>query len=86
MAPSVVASSLKTSILTSYMLENMGYQISLKYNATHADIVCAITFNDPELLIKYVQGIQAASPKDASAVPEPWDMPGYDDKVIMASG
>lgn len=86
MAPSVVASALKTSILTSYMLESLGYQVSPKYNASHADIVCAITFNDPELLIKYVQGIQAASPIDAGAVPEPWDMPGYDDKVIMASG
>lgn len=86
MAPSVVASALKTSILTSYMLESMGYQVSPKYNVPHADIVCAITFNDPDLLIKYVQGIQAASPIDASAIPEPWDMPGYDDKVIMASG
>ena len=86
MAPSVVAASLKTSILTSYMLESLGYQVSPKYNVEHADIVCAITFNDPDMLIKYVQGIQAASPIDASAVPEPWDMPGYDDKVIMASG
>lgn len=86
MAPSVVASALKTSILTSYMLESLGYTVSPKYNAPHADIVCSITFNNPDDLIKYVQGIQAASPIDASAVPEPWDMPGYDDKVIMASG
>ncbi len=86
MAPSVVASSLKTSILTSYMMEELGYIVSPKYNDEHADIVCAITFNDAEKLIKYVQGIQAASPIDANAIPEPWDMPGYDDKVIMASG
>lgn len=86
MAPSVVASALKTSILTSYMLESLGYTVSPKYSAPHADIVCSITFNNPDDLIKYVQGIQAASPIDASAVPEPWDMPGYDDKVIMASG
>lgn len=86
MASSVVASSLKTSILTSYMMEELGYIVSPKYNDEHADIVCAITFNDAEKLIKYVQGIQAASPIDANAIPEPWDMPGYDDKVIMASG
>ncbi|MBP3766135.1 MAG: methionine gamma-lyase family protein [Bacilli bacterium] len=86
MAPSVVASALKTSILTSYMLENLGCLVSPKYNEPHADIVCAITFNDPDKLIKYVQGIQAASPIDANAIPEPWDMPGYSDKVIMASG
>ena len=86
MAPSVVASALKTSILTSYMLENLGCLVSPRYNEPHADIVCAITFNDPDKLIKYVQGIQAASPIDANAIPEPWDMPGYSDKVIMASG
>ena len=86
MAPSVVASSLKVSILTSYVLEDMGYQVSPKYDSKHADIVCSITFNNPDLLIKYVQGIQAASPIDASALVEPWDMPGYDTKVIMASG
>ena len=85
-APSVVASSLKTAILTSYMLENLGYDVSPKYNEERADIVEAITFNDKDALIKYVQGIQAGSPIDANAVPEPWDMPGYDDQVIMASG
>ena len=86
MAPSVVASALKTSILTSYCIEKLGYDVSPKYNDEHADIVVAITFNNKEDLIKYTQGIQAASPVDSNAVPEPWDMPGYDDQVIMAAG
>ena len=86
MAPSVVASALKTSILTSYCIEKLGYDVSPKYSDNHADIVVAITFNNKEDLIKYTQGIQAASPVDSNAVPEPWDMPGYDDQVIMAAG
>ena len=86
MAPSVVASALKTSILTSYCIEKLGYDVSPKYNDEHADIVVAIAFNNKEDLIKYTQGIQAASPVDSNAVPQPWDMPGYDDQVIMAAG
>ena len=86
MAPSVVASALKTYILTSYTIEKLGYEVSPKYSDNHADIVVAITFNNKEDLIKYTQGIQAASPVDSNAVPEPWDMPGYDDQVIMAAG
>lgn len=86
MAPSVVASSLKTAILTSYVMENMGYNVEPKYNEERADIVQNIIFNDEEKLIKYVQSIQQSSPVDSYVVPEPWDMPGYTDKVIMAAG
>ncbi len=86
MAPSVVASSLKTVILTSYVMENMGYNVEPKYNEERADIVQNIIFNDEEKLIKYVQSIQESSPVDSYVVPEPWDMPGYTDKVIMAAG
>ena len=86
MAPSVVASSLKTAILTSYVMENMGYNVEPKYNEERADIVQNIIFNDEEKLIKYVQSIQESSPVDSYVVPEPWDMPGYTDKVIMAAG
>lgn len=86
MAPSVVASSLKTAILTSYVMENMGYNVEPKYNEERADIVQNIIFNDEEKLVKYVQSIQQSSPVDSYVVPEPWDMPGYTDKVIMAAG
>lgn len=86
LAPSVVASSLKTAILTAHVLEKIGYNVEPKYNDERADIVENIIFNDKDKLIKYVQGIQKASPVDAKSIPIPWDMPGYDDQVIMASG
>ena len=86
LSPSVVSSSLKTAILTSRVLEKCGYEVEPKYNDERVDIVQNIIFNDPEKLIKYTQGIQSASPIDSSALPLPWDMPGYSDQVIMASG
>ena len=86
LAPSVVASSLKTSILTSKILEKLGYDVEPKYNEDRVDIVQTIIFNDEEKLIKYVQGIQMGSAVDSNALPYPSDMPGYDDKIIMASG
>lgn len=85
-APSVVASSLKTAILTSKVLEDLGYEVEPKYNESRADIVQNIIFNNREGLIKYCQGIQMASPIDSNAIPYPWDMPGYTDQVIMAAG
>ena len=86
MAPSVVASSLKTAVLTSYLLEKLGYEVSPKYNEKRSDIVETIIFNNKEDLIKYVKGIQKGSPVDSNTAPIPDDMPGYEDKVIMASG
>ena len=85
-APSVVASSLKVAVLTSFVLEKLGYCVEPKYNEWRADIVQNIVFNDRELLIKYCKGIQSGSPIDSNALPIPTDMPGYDDEIIMASG
>lgn len=86
LAPSVVASALKTSILASRVMEKLNYKVSPQYDEKRADIVQNIEFNDPGLLIKFVQGIQSGSPVDSSAIPIAWDMPGYDDQVIMAAG
>ena len=86
LAPSVVASALKTAIITSVCLEDLGYKVEPKYNEHRADIVENIIFGNEADLVKYVQGIQAASPIDSNSIPMPWDMPGYEDKVIMASG
>lgn len=86
MAPSVVCASIKTAILTSYLLEELGFLVEPKYNEQRADIVQNIIFNDKEKLIKYCQAIQASSPIDANVSPIPWDMPGYTDQVIMAAG
>ena len=86
MAPIVVASSVKTAIFASCMLEELGYKVSPRYNEQRADIVQNIEFGNSEDLIKYCQGIQMGSAIDSKSIPEPWDMPGYTDKVIMASG
>lgn len=86
MAPSVVASALKTSVLAAYLLEDMGYNVSPRWNEDRHDIVLAITFNDKEKLIKFVEGIQSGSAIDANVLPVPSSMPGYDDEIIMASG
>ena len=85
-APSVVGCSLKLAILASYVLEKLGFNTSPKYDEKRADIVEMITFNDEQKLIKFVQGIQKGSIIDAHAVTIPVDMPGYKDKIIMASG
>ena len=86
LAPSVISSSLKTAIFTAALLEELGYNVEPKYNEERADIVENIIFNDEKLLIKYTQGIQSNSPIDSNSLPIPDDMPGYTDKVIMASG
>ena len=86
MAPSVVASSLKTAVFASRMLEKLGYNVQPKWEEKRADIVQTIEFGNSEDLIKYCQGIQAGSAIDSCSVPMPWDMPGYTDKVIMAAG
>lgn len=85
-APSVVASSLKTAVFASKMLEELGYNTKPKFDEKRGDIVQTLIFNDKEKLIKFCQGIQAASPVDSFAIPEPGDMGGYEDKVIMAAG
>lgn len=86
LAPLVVANSLKVAVLTSKVLEELKYEVEPKWNDERADIVQNIIFRNEKDLIKYCQGIQMGSPIDAYAIPEPWKMPGYDDKVIMASG
>ena len=86
MAPSVVAASLKTAILTSKVLEELGYEVEPRYNDKRADIVQNIIFNDSRKLIEFTRGIQEGSAIDSNAVVEAWDMPGYTDKVVMASG
>lgn len=86
MAPSVVASSLKTAVFTSKMLEELGYKTVPAFDEKRSDIVQTIEFGDKEKLIKYCQGIQMGSPVDSNSIPEPWDMPGYTDQVIMAAG
>lgn len=86
LAPSVVAASLKTAVLTAYLAEKMGYKVEPRYNSLRADIVQSIIFENKDDLIKYCQGIQKYSPIDSFSTCYPAPMPGYDDEVIMASG
>ncbi|MEG1987151.1 MAG: methionine gamma-lyase family protein [Bacilli bacterium] len=86
LAPSVVASSLKTAVFASKMLEELGYEVEPRYLDKRADIVQNIIFKDSNKLIKYIQGIQYASPIDSFVKPIPSEMPGYTSKVIMAAG
>ena len=86
MAPQVVANSLKTAVFTSCLLEKLGYQVEPRYDEKRTDIVQTIGFHNAEELIKYCQGIQMGSPIDSHVIPEPWDMPGYTNQVIMAAG
>ena len=86
MAPSVVAASLKTNIFASLLLNELGFGTNPSYNEEHSDIVLAITFNNPDKLISFVEGIQEYSAIDNYVKPIPADMPGYSDKIIMASG
>lgn len=85
-APSVVASSVKTAIFASAMLEKLGYLVEPKFEEERADIVQTIHLGNEEDLVKFCQGIQMGSPIDSDVIPYPGDMGGYEDKVIMAAG
>lgn len=86
LAPQVVGNAVKTAVFASKMLEELGYNVEPKFNDKRTDIVQTIQFKKPEELIKFCQGIQKGSPVDSNSIPEPWDMPGYIDQVIMAAG
>ena len=85
-APHTVNQALKTSLLFSCALEDMGFDVSPRVGEHLGDIVCAIRLNDPEKMIKFCQAVQSVSPVDGFVKPEPWSQPGYADKVIMAAG
>ena len=86
MAPHTVAQALKTALLTARVFENLGFETTPPALQERADIIQAIKMETPERLVAFCQGLQAASPVDSMAEPQPWDMPGYDDQVVMAAG
>lgn len=85
-APHVVAQALKTAVLASAVFGGLGMSTTPATNAPRTDIIQALDMGTPERLVAFCQGIQSASPIDSMALPEPWDMPGYQDQVIMAAG
>lgn len=86
MAPHTVAQALKTACLAARVFEELGMTTTPGSAEKRADIIQAIEMNTPERLVAFCQGIQMASPIDSMALPEPWDMPGYTDQVVMAAG
>lgn len=86
LAPQIVESAVKTSVFACAFFSLLGYETFPKYNQNRTDIIAAIKLGTPDALCAFCKGIQNGSPVDSMATPEPWDMPGYDSKVIMAAG
>ena len=86
LAPTVTASALKGAIFAANIYEKLGFSVVPDGQESRHDIIQAVTFGSPEGVIAFCEGIQAAAPVDSFVKPEPWDMPGYDSKVIMAAG
>ena len=86
LAPTVTAGALKGAIFAANIYENLGFAVVPNSTESRHDIIQAVTFGNPEGVIAFCQGIQAAAPIDSHVTPEPWDMPGYDAPVIMAAG
>lgn len=86
MAPNIVMEAMKTAIFTARIFENLNYEVYPNYNEKRSDIIQAIKFNTEEKIINFCKEIQKNSPIDSFLECEPWDMPGYNDRVIMAAG
>jgi cystathionine beta-lyase family protein involved in aluminum resistance len=86
LAPHFVAEAMKGGALAASLMENAGFETHPRWNDTRTDLIQAIRLQTPEAVISFCEAVQASSPVDAHVVPEPWDMPGYEDPVIMAAG
>lgn len=86
LAPTVVKGALKGAIFAANIYEKLGYPVIPDGKESRHDIIQAVEFGDPDVMVAFCEGIQAAAPVDSFVRPEPWDMPGYDAKVIMAAG
>jgi len=85
-APRAVGECLKGAVFAAKFFENEGYETSPAADAVRGDIVQTLTFGDADKMVAFCGKIQEASPVDSYVTPEPWDMPGYEDKVVMAAG
>lgn len=86
LAPTVTASALKGAVFAANIFEQFNFKVIPDGKESRHDIIQAIEFGNPECVIAFCKGIQAAAPVDSHLTPEPWDMPGYDSPVIMAAG
>lgn len=85
-APHTVAQAVKTAVFAARLFERLGFAVSPRYDEKRSDIIQTFTLGSEDALVKFCRGIQAGSPVDAHVAPVPWDMPGYNDRVIMAAG
>ena len=85
-APYVVSQAIMGAIFCARLYEKLGYKVNPAYDAERSDIIQIVQLHSAEELIKFCEGVQAAAPVDSYVTPVPWDMPGYDDQVIMAAG
>lgn len=85
-SPHITGEALKTAVFAAALFSTLGFEVAPKYDSKRSDIIQSIMLNKDKLLIAFCKGIQAASPVDSFVSPEPWDMPGYDSKIIMAAG
>lgn len=85
-APHVVGESLKAAVFAAALFENFGFKVTPSSDESRHDIIQALCLENPERLVEFCRGIQSGAPVDSYVTPEPWDMPGYDSKVIMAAG
>jgi len=85
-APHVVGQALKTAVYAAALFQQIGYDVTPKFDEKRGDIIECLLLKNSQSLISYCKGIQSGSPVDSFVSPEPWDMPGYTDKVIMAAG
>jgi len=86
LAPSVTACAVKGAVFAASVYEELGFGTFPKAEEERHDIIQSVLLGSPEALIAFCKGIQSAAPVDGFVDPEPWDMPGYDDQVIMAAG
>lgn len=85
-APHVVGESLKAAVFAAALFENLGFGVTPTSDESRHDIIQALCLENSERLVEFCKGIQSGAPVDSYVTPEPWDMPGYDSKVIMAAG
>ena len=85
-APHTVGEAVKSAVFISALFGSFGYDTTPRYDEIRHDIVQSLGLENPESLVAFCQGIQSGSPVDSFVSPEPWDMPGYDSKVVMAAG
>lgn len=85
-APHVVGEALKTAVYCAWLFSMLGYEVTPAPDEIRTDIIQAVKLGSPEAMVAFCQGMQRGAPVDSFVVPEPWDMPGYENQVIMAAG